>query len=245
MSSRRATRAPLHPELAISRGLRLRALWGVMGLSLALLLLAAVLRGPTYAALLVLVAIATVTVLGKFAVFLAFASGRTLWGFELPEYSPYLLGAIVFYLDAATAVLMTTNFDLMCRLPIVGAKVADARLRGKAFLAGRPWFRRIAFVGMVAFVFFPVSGTGAIIGTVIGNALGMHRLALVLAIALGGALGGFGFALGADLLGEEFTAWAQHPSFAVAGQVLLALVALCVLWKLAQKLARARRTSLR
>ncbi|MBK9385150.1 MAG: DUF2961 domain-containing protein [Planctomycetes bacterium] len=240
MSARRSRRPPLHPEIAISRSLRLRALWGVVGLSLALLLLAAVLRGPTYAALLVLVAIATVTVLGKFAVFLAFASGRTLWGFELPEYSPYLLGAIVFYLDAATAILMTTNFDLMCRLPIVGAKVADARLRGKQLLVERPWFRRVAFVGMVAFVFFPVSGTGAIVGTILGNAMGMHRVKLVLAICLGGALGGFGFALGADLLGEEFRASAQHPSFRIAGWVLLGLLGLLLARKLCQLRVAAR-----
>lgn len=233
-------RRELPHEVAIPRAVRLRALLGVVACSLALLVLAAALRGPAYAGLLVVVALATVTVLGKFAVFLAFASGRSLWGFELPEYSPYTLGAVVFYLDAATAVLMTTNFDLMCRLPLVGARIAEARVRGKAFLAARPWFRRVAFVGMIVFVFFPVSGTGAIVGTVIGNALGMHRLPLVLAIGVGGALGGFGFALGADLLGEEFRRWAQHPAFGVAGWGLLALVALALLQRLLRAL-RARR----
>ena len=65
MRARATSRSALPTEIAIPRALRVRALVGVIGASLALLLLAAVLRSPGYAALMALVALATVTVLGK------------------------------------------------------------------------------------------------------------------------------------------------------------------------------------
>lgn len=212
-------------ELTISRRARALSFAWVAGVTAALLTLAWLVRGPAWAGGLLLVAAATVTVLGKFAVFLAFASGEQFWGVTLPAYSPWVLGGLVCYLDITTAVLMTFEFDLMCRLPVIGSKIASARIQGASFLRANPWFRKYAFLGMVGFVFFPVTGTGAIVGTVIGNLLGMRRGNLVLAIALGGALGGFGFAAGAVFFEERFQAWMEHPALRIAGWVVLAAVA--------------------
>ena len=55
--------------------------------------------------------------------------------------------------------------------------------------------RKVTFAGTVAFVMFPLSGTGAIGGALFSQILGMSKVRALLAILCGAVIGSFGLAL--------------------------------------------------
>ena len=209
--------------LVVTRGERVRSILFVFASAVSLFVLSWMIGGWDWAVGLLVLAIFAITIGGKLTVFATFWTGDTIFGgsYVVPYYSPYVLGTVVFYLDSVVAVLMAYNFDLMLKIPVVGEKIRAAQAGARSFLERRPWFRKLAYSGIVAFVFFPISGTGAIFGSILGNMLGISRYLLIFLIMLGGAIGGYGFALGADLFGEKFELMIEHPIFHVVGLCLL------------------------
>jgi uncharacterized membrane protein len=132
-------------------------------------------------------ALAIATVAGKFApVFLPTADGLLS--------TPWHVALLVVYMDLTIGVIAVFNVGLLFRIPGFGAKLAELRAFGDLMLRKNPWMGKATFIGTCAFVMFPLSGTGAIGGSLFGQLLGMSRNRTMFAILVGAFMGSFGMA---------------------------------------------------
>jgi len=130
---------------------------------------------------------AVIMVAGKFAVLLNNPDGflRT----------PYHMAAMITYMDLSIGFICVYNVNVLFRIPGFGKKVADLQGFCKLMLRKNQWMRKATFVGTVAFVMFPLSGTGAIGGALFSQILGMRKRRALFAIFVGAVIGSFGLAL--------------------------------------------------
>ncbi len=126
------------------------------------------------------------------------------------------LVAIVVWGDMATVCFLVANIDALNRIPRLGARIAQAHATGHQVLATHPWMRRMAELGMITFIALPFQGTGAVIGTILGQILGLSRKAIVASVFVGSTLGALGMALLAHLGRAEVAAAARNPWLGVA-----------------------------
>lgn len=194
----------------------------VLPVSSAILILSLVLffRGGEAAVELLTTALATATVAGKFVVI----RGIHDEGFFD---SPYKLALLVVYLDLIVALIAVYNIGIFYRIPKFGAKIRDMQRNGKKILARNPWMGKVTFIGIIAFVMFPLAGTGAIGGSIFGRLLGVSRAKTMTAIAIGSVIGAFLMALLADLFGATLERFRDNPFSLVGG---LLAIGLAVWW---------------
>jgi uncharacterized membrane protein len=218
------------------RRLQWAALFGPAGLTLALLTVAAVFGGLELVWQLVASMFFIFTVLGKFAVFLG-ASGGV-------PFDPWQIAGIVSYMDISIAVVLVYNLPRLYRLPGIGPRLEDLAEHGRYMLERNPALGRMTFAGVVAFVMFPLTGTGAIGGSIFGRLLGLGSKRTLAAIATGALAGSFGMAYFADTMAGIFTAEVRASwQFRAAGFVVVALLVALVTWrsrKVAQELRERR-----
>lgn len=93
------------------------------------------------------------------------------------------------YLDMFVAVILSFHIGFLFKIPILGPKVSELVADGRVILVTQPWMRRMTFVGLVAFVVFPLAATGSVGGSIFGRLLGMSRFATLSGIALGTLIG--------------------------------------------------------
>lgn len=176
-----------------------------------------ILQGASFGWRLVSTAVATFFFLGKFVV-LAGVDG------DLPDIHRFLtreeLFAMVVYMDMATVLVLTFHLDSMFRLPVVGSKLKALAEDGRFILATNPWMRRVTFVGLVAFVVFPLASTGSVGASIFGRLLGMTRVATVTGVAIGSVLGGGIMYFGAELIHRYLDR--DNPWLVVGGVAVLA-----------------------
>lgn len=99
------------------------------------------------------------------------------------------LFALVLYMDMLAAVLISFHMAFMFRLPWVGPKLVALAADGDFVMQSQPWMRRMTFLGLVAFVMFPVAATGSIGGAIFGRLLGLPRPTTFAGVALGSLCG--------------------------------------------------------
>jgi len=141
-------------------------------------------------------------------------------------YGIWELSLMVTCMDTITAFLVTYNLHLLNKIPKVGPMLKNTRKDCYFLLQASPWMRKMAFVVVVLFVAFPVSGTGAIAGAFLGTLLGLSRRITVITIVVGAFLGSFGMGLGAWAVGEDAKVFIEKPY--VSWTMLIVLVALIV-----------------
>ena len=185
--------------------------------SVAILTLFFFFAGDVVALEILTTALLTVTVAGKFIVVRGLAEG----GFFD---SPYKLVPLIIYLDVMVATVAVYNMGFLYRIPRFGAKLEAVQQAGVQILARNPWMRKVTFFGIIAFVMFPLSGTGAIGGAFFGRLLGMARPRVMLGIGIGAICGGMAMAWIADVSGEGLQKLQGNPVFMVGGILALAAV---------------------
>ena len=74
------------------------------------------------------------------------------------------------YLDLMIGTIAVFNIRVLYLLPRFGQKIKGLQKNGADILKKNPWMRKATFAGVVAFVMFPLSGTGAIGGSLFGQA---------------------------------------------------------------------------
>jgi len=213
-------------------GGHLRAItwWGPIAATAAILVLTAVLAGPGVAGQLVAAAALIFFVFGKFAVLFGV-------GGDSP-FSPWDLAAIVSYMDVTIATLLVLNLPRIYRLPRVGPFVEELAEHGLYMLQRRRWLGRVTFLGVIAFVMFPLTGTGAIGGSIFGRLLGLPAVRTLVAIAIGAVAGSFGMALFADSIKSWLTEDVQQsPWFQGLGLAVVLLMVTAV-WVRGRRVAR-------
>ena len=190
-------------------------------------------HGASYVNRLLATAAATFFAFGKFVIL----AGREPDVSEIQRFfSPGDLFALVFYMDAMTAVLLVYHAGVLFRLPWIGKRIGGLVADGRFILASNPWMKRATFLGMVAFVMFPLAATGSVGGAIFGRLLGMTRRLALTAILIGSLLGCSLMYFGAGLISQFVDR--DSPGLAVGG--IVALAALILLLNLRYRRLKAR-----
>ncbi len=154
--------------------------------TVALLLLLAFVIGERYAPDKIMELIAIVPV-----AFVAAGKFIPLWGISgKSSMGPYELGALIWAMDTMTVLLFVYSFEAIYKIGPITRWLDRMYANMKLVVRVYPIMKRASTVGVLLFVLFPVSGTGALAASVIGLLLGMHRATLIASVSAGGLLGG-------------------------------------------------------
>lgn len=159
-----------------------------------------------------------------------FAVGKflPLWGISgQSSLGPWELGAVVWFLDTMSVIFIVYSLEAFYRIRPL--KRALDRINGNAqlVLAAYPGIRKAAVVGVILFVLFPVTGTGALAGAFIGVLLGMNRFVLIGAVSCGGCIGGFFMAFLAVNFESALSSFQDNSTYkyaAIATAVMLIVI---------------------
>ncbi|MHC4960224.1 MAG: small multi-drug export protein [Planctomycetota bacterium] len=148
------------------------------------------------------------------------------------------LAGMVLFMDLLYAYLLAFNLDWAYRVRTVGPWLKHLADYCKYWLHQQPWMRRFAFSGVMAFVMFPLTGTGAPGGSILGRLVGLTPRVTLSAIATGSALGcGLMAAFAAQL--RPFFEEVRHTLwFKASGLLILAIVVIVLIW-LGRRVSRA------
>ncbi len=157
-------------------------------LTAAILVVLYFVRGAKWMWGLVGTAVFTFFVLGKFAIiFGADVPAESVQVYEIP--TVWEIFVMLVYMDLITAMLLAFHTGYLFQLPWVGPKMSALATDGRFILKSNPWMERATFVGLVAFVVFPLAATGSIGGSIFGRLLGMSRGRVLLGVCLGSIIG--------------------------------------------------------
>jgi uncharacterized membrane protein len=193
--------------------------WLPFAVTAAVLVLFGLFHGPRMVFSLVLTAVGSFFLYGKFII---------LAGVGHPHLTPWELAVMVLYMDLLTAFLLSYNLDVVYRIRRVGPRLNRLQDYGRYTLRTKPFLRRLSFLGLVLFVLFPVAATGAIGGSIFGRLLGMRPYRIVLGIGIGSAFGCGAMAWGTQAIRDvaqsiQHEWWFQASGFAVIGLLVLLL----------------------
>lgn len=104
-------------------------------------------------------------------------------------FSPEFLFGMVVYMDAMVAMMFVFHAAFLFKIPWFGPRLHDLAKDGNFILKKHPWIRRAAFLGLVAFVAFPLAATGSVGGAILSRILGMPRVRAFGAIVAGSLFG--------------------------------------------------------
>lgn len=197
--------------------------------SAALLGLLDLLYGFAYARAVFGYALLSFFVLGKFLILKGIAAGG---------FGPFELALLVFWMDLAIAFLLTFNLDYVYRFPYLGKRLEGLQEHGRNVLEERPWLRKVTFLGIVLFVMFPLTGTGAIGGSIFGRLLGLDRIRTFSGVFVGSALGCFGIAALAEGIGGIVPASVRESVWFEAIGLGLLVVLIGFLWLRSRRIER-------
>jgi uncharacterized membrane protein len=170
--------------------------------------------------------------LGKFIIVRGIGgSGYSAWDYAL----------LVLYLDMLVAFFLTYNLDYAYRIPYLGRRLEGLQDHGRDVVAERPWVRKVTFFGVILFVMFPLTGTGAVGGSIFGRLLGLSRIRTLTGIFVGSVAGCLGMALLADAAARVLPDQVRKSVwFELIGLSVLLLLAF-FLWLRSRKVERVRR----
>jgi uncharacterized membrane protein len=132
---------------------------------------------------------------GKYLIFTALLKKSPL--------TPWEVAALATAVDIALALTLAIGLGWLARFPFFARTLKHAHDRAQDVLEHYPRLKRMAFWGVVLFVFLPLPASGAIGGTFVGQFLGLTRTAGVVAVTLGGVLVSIVFATLAVVMGKR------------------------------------------
>ena len=141
----------------------------------------------------------------------------------LMGYPWWLITLVIFLLDVAVSLFVVWNFDLALKIPLVGRLLESGMTIGRNYTETQPWLRRFSTIGLILFVFFPLQGTGAMNGSILGRLLGLEKSRVFACVCTGSLVSCLIIALGADVILDVYR---QDPTLGIA---LLAAVVVAVL----------------
>lgn len=95
------------------------------------------------------------------------------------------LFVLIVWMDTLFAFVMVFHASYLYRIPRIGPAMLALQEDGRFILSGHPWFRRFAWLGLVAFVTFPFAATGSVGGSIVGRLLGLSRFATLTGVIAG------------------------------------------------------------
>lgn len=144
-------------------------------------------------------------------------------------FSPEFLFGLVVYMDVMVAMMFIFHAAFLFKIPWIGPRLHDLAKDGHFILKRHPWIRRAAFLGLVAFVAFPLAATGSVGGAILSRILGMGRIRAFLSIAAGSILGCGMMYSGSQLI-NRFLARDSHWTTIGGVAVIVAIIVVLNVW---------------
>ncbi|WP_332450365.1 small multi-drug export protein [Methanoculleus sp.] len=154
-------------------------------------------------------------------------------------YPWWLITLVIFLLDVAVSLFVVWNLDLAMKLPLIGRLIERGMTAGRNYTVTQPWLRRFSTIGLILFVFFPLQGTGAMNGAILGRLLGLEKRRVFGCVCIGSLTSCLVFALGADVLLDVYR---QDPTLGIGilVAIIVAVVAGVVGWRVHKRRLRGR-----
>jgi len=134
--------------------------------------------GPKFGGQLLVATGASFAFLGRFSIITPF-----------PGLTPTNLFWMVTFQDAMVALFFAFHVGFMFRVPWIGPKIASLSSDSEFILAHQPWMKRMTFLGLLAFIAFPLAATGSVGGAIFGRLLGLSRWAIFWGSTIGAVIG--------------------------------------------------------
>ncbi|MBS0204462.1 MAG: small multi-drug export protein [Planctomycetes bacterium] len=133
---------------------------------------------------------------------------------------------LVTYQDVMVALFFAFHVGFMYRLPWVGPKIAELSVDSEFILAHQPWMKRLTFLGLLAFIAFPLAATGSVGGAIFGRLLGLSRWAIFWGSAIGAVIGNASMLFLNKSIAKMFPALQDDPFMKWGGVPILLLIIL-------------------
>lgn len=197
-------------------------LFGPLVLSAVLLVGLVLFAGWEFTSRLVVTTAIALALLGRFIILSGAEGGVNDFAGSL---SSLQLALLIMYLDVMLALMLAFHIGFLFRLPYFGPRIAALVDDGHFILESQPWMRRATFIGLVAFVGFPLAATGSVGGSIFGRLVGMSRAATFAGICLGSVIGNGAMYAFSDILDQWIDK--DHPAVQYGGiAVVVAIVLL-------------------
>jgi uncharacterized membrane protein len=96
---------------------------------------------------------------------------------------------MVTYQDVLVALFFAFHVGFMFRVPWIGPKIASLSSDSEFILSHQPWMKRMTFLGLLAFIAFPLAATGSAGGAIFGRLLGLSRWLIFWGSTIGAIIG--------------------------------------------------------
>jgi hypothetical protein len=149
--------------------------------------------GARYTRFLLAAAVMSFLFAGRFIIPIQASSD---WGPLTPETMFWM----VTYQDVMVALFMAFHCGFLFRIPKLGPKILELTVDGELILSLQPWMRRLTFIGLVAFIAFPLAATGSVGGAIFGRLLGLSRWATFWGSVIGAVIGNAAMLYGAKVV---------------------------------------------
>ncbi len=149
-----------------------------------------------------------------FALYMASGAGKesiipVMMGFGYPW---WLVLAGIVTIDMTLAVLISLNFDLLLKIPVLGKVLMFFTDKTNKILPNRPWIKGLSVGGLLIFMYIPFMGSSAIDTSIIGRLLSIHPKIILPIVFAGSILATLTMAFGARAI---IDLWFVQPIYAV------------------------------
>ena len=157
----------------------------------------------------------------------------------LVGYPWWLITLVIFLLDVAVSLFVVWNFDLALKIPFVGRLLESGMALGRKYTETQPWLRRFSTIGLILFIFFPLQGTGAMNGSILGRLLGLSERRVVSCVCIGSFISCLVIARGADALLDIYQE--NHAlGIGILVAIVIAILAAIVGWRIHKERLRGK-----
>lgn len=139
-------------------------------------------------------------------------------------------------LDMTLAILISFNFDLLLKIPVIGHALRYATDKTSTLLHEHLWIKGLAGTGLFLMMFLPFMGSSAITTSIIGRLLAVHPRMLLPIIFSGSLCAALIVAVGIKAV---VSLWFVNPLYAVTAVILIAAVSF-ILWQLWRRFVNQR-----
>lgn len=142
---------------------------------------------------------------------------------EITGYPVWVIFAGIVIMDFYVSFFITMNFDLLLKIPLIGAWIRWIMRLAKSVITKKPWIEELSSAGLLIFMYIPLQGSGAMTCSVIGRLLGYSSIQTIGLVVMGSTLSTitviFGFSSVVEL-------WKINP---ILGIMLAAVIIACIL----------------
>ncbi len=167
-----------------------------------------------------------------FALYMAPGAGKesvvpAMIGFGFPWWI-VLIGIVL--IDMTLTVLISYNFDLLLRIPVIGNLLRFFTEKTNKLLQTHPWIKGLSIMGLLIFMYVPFMGSSAIDTSIIGRLLSIHPRIILPIVFVGAILATLTMAFGAKAIIDLWFVNPLYAILAVAG-VIIAGVFIYKIWQ--------------